>query len=61
MEISVHNGKLLIPLSEMKKKYENRNKTETDKFGHVSFHFRCISISRHVTWYGSNNSLWSKC
>jgi len=33
--------------------------TETDKFGYVRFRFRCISISRHVTWYISTNSLWS--
>jgi len=24
--------------------------------GYVRFRFRCISISRHVTWYGSTNS-----
>jgi len=50
------NGKILIPLLETEK-FE----TETVKFGYVRFCFRCISVSRHVTWYGSTNSLWSKC
>jgi len=34
--------------------------TETDKFGYAHFRFHCISISRHVTWYGSTNSLCGK-
>jgi len=55
-EISV-NGKILIRLTETNtEKFE----TETDKFGRVRFRFRCISVLRHVTWYRSTNSLWSK-
>ena len=33
--------------------------TETDKFRYVCFRFHCISVSCHVSWYGSTNSLWS--
>jgi len=55
MEISV-NGKILIPLTEMKTEtkeiMKKGNETEkfdmeTDKFGYVHFCFRCISISCH--------------
>jgi len=64
MEISI-NGKILIPLTETKTEKLRKTETkkfemETDKFGYICFCFHCISVSRHLTWCGSTNSLWSK-
>jgi len=50
-EISV-NGKILMPLTGTEK-----FDTETDKFGHVCFCFRCISVSRHYEGF-MYNVIW---